>query len=203
MAPTPDRDPPLLDDAILTELERRWRDQGAFVAHALRPGLIDAEMDRLTSSVGLRLPGEARRWWGWHDGAEPQYPGVVTELGPQRAFLSLAEAVTECQRIRAVLRKATGGDSDPRWSETWLPINDYESPLVIDCGVRFSEPVPVRAVVFQEPDGGPVGTRSMGELVRVWIEAMDSGAWWYNRDRDCWEFELTKVKPNVAGRNLV
>lgn len=84
--------PRLLNPELLDELEFRWREQGAFVANALRPGLSDDDIDRLTEPAGLTLPLEARRWWGWHDGADPQIPGIAAELGPAKAFLSLAEA---------------------------------------------------------------------------------------------------------------
>jgi hypothetical protein len=32
-----------------------------------RPRLADEEMDVLTAPLGLRLPCEARVWWGWHE----------------------------------------------------------------------------------------------------------------------------------------
>jgi hypothetical protein len=64
--------PRVLDDALLDELGGRWRDLGAPISDALRPGLTDAEIGALTAPLGLVLPEEARRWWRWHDGASAQ-----------------------------------------------------------------------------------------------------------------------------------
>ena len=106
-------EPRLLDDELLGELEARWCRKGAFVAHALRPELTDNQIDALTREAGLSLPAEARRWWSWHDGAEPQPPGGPAELGPDRAFLPLADAVRECRRLRDLLWEVVPLDAEP------------------------------------------------------------------------------------------
>ena len=188
----------VLDEKLLDELERRWSDRGAFVARALRPGITDEDMDALTEPIGLQLPHEARRWWGWHDGAEPQIPGIAAELGPGRAFLSLAESVREWQRLRQLLLEASHGADDPDWRESWLPIDAQKRPILFDCGVGFEDPVPVRSFFMEDPTAGATGVSSIGELVLVWIQAIDCGAWTYDRSLDHWEYDWKKLPQNLA-----
>jgi len=42
---------------------------------------------------------------------------------------------------------------------------------VLDSGVGFDDPVPVRSFFMEDPTAGARGVRSMGELVLVWVEA--------------------------------
>jgi cell wall assembly regulator SMI1 len=195
-------DPRLLDDQLLEELARRWREQGAFVATALRAGLSDEQMDEATAPLGLRLPREARLWWGWHDGASPQIPGIAAELGPGRAFLSLAEAARECQRLREVMRYAWGDELGSYWRESWLPIDAYKRPILFDCGVGFDDPVPVRSFFMEDPGAGAEGVRSIGELVLVWIQAIDCGAWTYDGGEDHWDYDWEKLPPSLQQLHL-
>jgi cell wall assembly regulator SMI1 len=192
----------LLDDAILRELEERWRQVGAFIIRALRPGICDSEMDRVTAAVGLRVPNEARRWWSWHDGAEPQVSGIAAELGPGRAFLSLRASVRERGRLQQLLGVASGGSGDPDWRDSWLPIDAHKRPIVFDCGVGTNDPVPVRSFFMEDADAGAKGVASIGELVLVWIEAMDCGAWSYNRAAERWEYNWQLLRPEIARLHL-
>ena len=114
-------EPRLLDDELLGQLEGRWRKLGAFVARASRPGLTDDQIDALTLGAGLSLPEEARRWWRWHDGADPQVPGVAAELGPGRAFLPLADAVTECRELRELMQDVSVSTDTPDWKRRGCP----------------------------------------------------------------------------------
>jgi hypothetical protein len=50
------------------------RQQGAPVVDLLAPGLSDRQMDELTAPLDIRLPDEARTWWGHYNGA-PVRPG--------------------------------------------------------------------------------------------------------------------------------
>jgi hypothetical protein len=197
--------PRLLDDILLGELEQRWRDQGAFVAGALRPGLSDAEMDALTEPIGLRLPAEARRWWAWHDGAWPQVPGldVAATLGPVREFRPLASAVRDCQEMREIMYEDQDED-DPTadWKHGWLPIDGNKWPTVLDCSVPFDAPVPVRFYFIEDPTAGQDGVGSIGELVTVWIQAIDCGAWSYDRAGDQWRYDYSRLDPQLAVTHL-
>ena len=76
---------PVLTADLLETLERGWARQSAPVMEHLRPGLSPERIDDLTAPVGLRLPVEARIWWGWHDGVDVRL-GPRTELGPSLPF---------------------------------------------------------------------------------------------------------------------
>ena len=154
-------------------------------------------MDALTDPIGLKLPLEARRWWEWHDGAEPQIPGIAAETGPGRAFLSLAESVREWQRLHQLLLEASHA-GDPDWRESWLPIDAQKRPILFDCGVGFGDPVPVRSFFMEDPTAGATGVSSIGELVLVWIQAIDCVAWTYDRGPDHWEYDWKKLPQNLA-----
>ncbi len=192
----------MLDDELLGELEARWSRQGAFVARALRPGLTDDQIDALTLGAGLSLPAEARRWWGWHDGADPQVPRVAAELGPGRAFLPLADAVSECLELRQLMHDVSLSTDTTGWKESWLPIDAHKRPILFDCGVADSDPVPVRSYFMEDPTAGAPGVRSIGELVLVWIASMDCGAWSYDRDRDHWDYDWAKLPTDLAVLHL-
>jgi hypothetical protein len=64
-----------------------------------------------------------------------------------------------------------GPDLGPDWKPEWLPIDVNKRPTVLDSGVGFDDPVPVRSFFMEDPTAGARGVRSMGELVLVWVEA--------------------------------
>jgi hypothetical protein len=77
-------------------------------------------------------------------------------------------------------------EESPRWRLTWLPINASESAIALDCSGPFDDPVPVFSFF---PEGAsyeePAAASSMGDLVEMWIRAIDSGAW-YCRTKQRW-----------------
>ena len=196
----------MLTPSLLDELERRWRERGAFIATALRPGLSDEEIDELTAPLEITLPAEARQWWGWHDGANAStVDGVAGQFGPgDFLFLPLFRAVERCNEIRGVLSYAWTDGFGPEWQHGWLPITYHSNPRVIDCGGGFEDPVPARQFPFDDQgfgDRGVVG--SMGELVKIWIRTTDSGGWYYNQGRGVWESDDAKLDPEGLRRHLV
>jgi hypothetical protein len=108
--------PPMLTVDQLTQLKLRWERLGLVgVLDHLRPGLTDAEMDALTEPLGIVLPEEARVWSGWHDGTDPLGIDPIrgeefAMLAPGRIFLSLGDAVKECQILRGLLREGYGSN---------------------------------------------------------------------------------------------
>ena len=60
--------------------------------------------------------------------------------------------------------------------------------MACDCAVRAGAPTPIRHVDHEFPDQSrtPVAD-SLGTVVLWWIEALDHGAWTYNRERRYWE----------------
>jgi hypothetical protein len=190
----------LLSEDLLEELALRWRRQGMPIATSLRPGLSDDEIDEVTSPLGIKLPREARIWWGWHDGAfGPDPDRGNTELGPGRLFSPLADAAANTSSVRGMMR-GVDGEFGPVWGSSWLTMNWGGDTTVIDSGVGFDEPVPVRSYRFEEPETGATGVPSIGTLVTLYIDALDRGAWAYDRNRGIWIGDPSKGDP--ATRHL-
>ena len=180
---------PLLGRRLVEELGARWRAVHAPVVDRLRPGLADAELDALMEPLGLRLPMEARVWWGWHDGVEATSVRLSREreIMPALEFHPLAEAVDRCWTWRRISRgwhdDAPGEQPDPWWDDAWFPITDAGQAGIVacDCSVAAGEPTPIRCVLPPEP-GSPTAEpvfASLGELVQGMIDAFDAGAWRY------------------------
>lgn len=193
-------EPTLLSNELLEELEGHWRRQQAPVLERLLPGLTDEEMDESTRPIGLRLPAEARVWWGWHDGATPVSPPALRELGPAKAFMQLREAIAYYRMMRDValetVSEATAGeperglaDPDYYWHPSWFPITVPTWTIACDCSVPDNAPTPIRSVSHA---GDPEGfmepkAQSLGELVSLWVRALETGAWHYNPERVGWD----------------
>jgi hypothetical protein len=191
----------LIDDRLLStrrlaQLEDRWRNMGAPIVDHLQPGLSDKVMDELTAPLGLRLPHEARVWWGWHNGV----PADAVRRHDQRTvgvtwpYLPLAEAVELCAGWRT-LSDEFEGYGEPRWFDPrWLPItSEYpEAILVCDCGTEPSEPSPIRRITPPEGQSPPTPVcASFDELVTRWIEALDCGVW--QRQPERWSYHPERL----------
>ena len=190
--------PILLTEDLLEQLATRWRQKSMPIAHSLRPGLSDAEMDDLTQPLGVILPREARTWWSWHDGAEPG----TANLGPGRVFSPLADAVRNTLSVRDVMR-GVDGELDPTWRFSWLTMNSGGDTTVIDCGLSFDEPVPARCYRFEEPETGAEGVPSIGTLVSLYIDAFDRRVWTYDADRRVWCGDASNSDPATRNLHLV
>jgi cell wall assembly regulator SMI1 len=99
---------PLLTEDLLEHLAERWRALRAPIANSLRPGLSEAEMEALVDPLGLRLPTEARVWWGWHDGVEVDL--LSYGIGNCIVPLQLARAVEKYGELLEVAADVTAGD---------------------------------------------------------------------------------------------
>lgn len=198
-------DEPLLDASVLADFEERLRAFGVPAVDAARPGLSREAMEAIARPAGLRLPHEAVVWWSWHDGVARNVGAAAREIGPRRHWLPLREALDE--RARALELMAEVWPDDPaearvRWSPTWLPIVTFEALVVIDTGVDAQAPCPVRVHWWDERPAGP-HLSSLRNLVELWIEAIDSGGWRYDRAGDHWVIDRRHLDPNAAHVGLV
>jgi hypothetical protein len=174
----------ILSRELLDEFEQRLREVGAPVFDRWRPGLTDTEIDDTTASLGLVLPVEPRLWWSWRDGVGFDEPAALRTLGPMWVPLKLTDAIEVAQIEREVQAKWVRDGSQPTsailWVDSWLPFCGDVSSACLACGceVGAMEPSPVFYV------DGPFNTRptvartrSMAELIRVWLQGLDDGLW--------------------------
>jgi cell wall assembly regulator SMI1 len=193
--------PPVLAAELLGGLERRWRDQGWPGVDWLQPGLDDGEIDATTRPLGLRLPLEARRWWGWHNGLSLPEDARRDQLifgGPGFVYLSLSGAIDRYTMIREI-------DAGPVWHPTWFPITVavYGAVIACDCSDPDAERTPIRPVHWASGVMGDVKARSWGEMVTWWLDAMDHGAWRYEPSEGRWERDHEALDPELELTRLV
>lgn len=195
---------------LLDKLEARWRAQRLPAATRLNAGRAAVEIDAVTAPLGLRLPAEARTWWGWHDGVSATQGTLSRDReigGPGFQYLPLADAVAQYQTSREIARSTAanvqrwssgdgaGVDPDDWWNPAWFPITVSSSGTVITCDTSTPElrPTPILAVSGGEP--AMSGARSFGEMVTWWIEAFDSGAWRYDTEGGEWDYSYELLDP--------
>jgi cell wall assembly regulator SMI1 len=153
-------------------------------------------MDSLAAKLALRLPAEARLWWGWHDGATDR-PGAGvdgTAIGPFMLFMPLKEAAQLCQLFRDEL----ANEGAPfRWQQSWLPLVGEERTVAIDCQGGPKEPAPVYVLTPEDPGPPDRVADSIGELVEWFIGASDCGAWAWLTAENRWDYDDEKLPPEM------
>jgi len=198
----------------LETLHALWAEQGAPIADRLRPGLPDEAIDGLTEPLAVRLPVEARTWWGWHDGTKADEDnGYTGELGPEFGFLTLAQAVREYRTMRAMFEDLWHGDTaetydDPDywWRPSWFPITNRRGLVRCDTAVPLEAPCPIYWAYSHDHDAEGLShprTASFGEMVSWWIEALQDGAWEYNRHENRWIHRAERVEAGRLRSGLV
>jgi cell wall assembly regulator SMI1 len=202
--------PPILDRQLLNRLEREWRAQGAPLVEHLSDGLSDAEIDRLTEPIGLRLPNEPRAWWRWHNGVPRSVPlRVDREMGaPGFVAWPLDEAVAAYQRKRALVKEMfIDDDEDPDWwwDPAWFPVSlgGRDATLTCDCS-RGGDITPILLVDHRNVEGfRHTRARSLGELVTWWIEALENRGWQYNQETNAWDSDPAGLDTSRETTNLI
>jgi hypothetical protein len=191
---------PLLTQGLLSQLADAWTAQGTPIAGRLAPGLSDDEMDELTAPLGLRLPVEARVWWGWHDGAPWRPGGELTperSIGPGVEYMPLRDAVKDYLMDREIFAEIEG-DPEPFRPAAYFPITRTSGPVLCDCSVAEGAPSPI---YYTHTYGEPLeelerpAARSFGEMVGWWIDALNDGAWLWNPASGRWSYFLEKLDP--------
>ncbi len=190
---------PVFDLTLIAAYEARLRDLAVPLEEWDRSGLTDVEMDDIIANVSLRLPREARAWWGWHNGS-PGYGLAKIAVPVGDKLLSLTEAVEVYREYRDLAVRLAEPDipelanPDDRWSASWLPITGPQTPTVIDCGHPELPVTPVRSINFQYvEESKDVSTVSLGQMVTWWIGAIDSGAWRWDNSRQEWSVDATRL----------
>jgi SMI1 / KNR4 family (SUKH-1) len=182
-------EPEQLSTEQLELLEGLLDEQGAPVVQRLQPPASTEALAAIESYLEISLPQEVRQWWGWHDGTdvEPGELAIQSSLGPLFLFRSAREALSITRECREDAEKVVPDDPDRSWGATWLALGNY-GQVACDCAVDLGAPTPILDVDYHKAayPGAPAA-RSFGEMVRWWIEALESGAWVYDPKRNRWE----------------
>lgn len=181
----------------LTRLEHAWQRQGAPLIDHLRPGLAPDQIDELTAPLGLELPAEARTWWGWHDGVSVELTARF-HLGPSLPFFSLEQAASLCRRFREQALRVWGERADEWWRPSWFPITDRVGAIRCECAVAHGAETPIYWADSHDYDAEGLTTPkvdSFGTMVDWWLEALDAGAWSYDREAGRWQRDSQAVPP--------
>lgn len=193
-----------LHTELLQELHQRWRAQGAPIADALAPGIDDEQIERLTAPLGLRVSEEARVWWRWHNGVASTADCARSSwdrIGPTCRWRTpsltarpVARWVLTSTAIRPRPRGRARGCPSP-WTSC-------ESSLTARCPTKPT--YPSRSFSFEEPEAAADGLPSLGELVRLWVEVIDSGAWRWRRNSagGTWQIDHDALPEDIQDLRL-
>ncbi len=178
-------DAPVLTPGLLAALRECWQRVHAPIAAVVKPGIDEAEIDRLTAPLGLTLPVEARVWWRELDVRLPdRAAGEDAHMtGAGWSFMRLDDAVRDAIRLREMAAQVAASPGCPpgetTWADGWIPICWIDhGRLFIDCADPTAPVSPVRYVQWVAMPEWPPATRSIGELVSWWIEAFDTGGYY-------------------------
>ena len=107
-------------------------------------------------------------------------------------FVPLEEAVDEYRRGRALLSEGaiTGDD----WPANWFPITrqGHGDVVVCDCGAGSGDVSTIHLVAWEEPAPEPAAA-SFGDMVSLWIDAIDAKRWVYDADNRRWSSDDVEV----------
>jgi cell wall assembly regulator SMI1 len=199
-----DEQPVILDGDLLAELEARWQRLGVALLEGLQPGVPVQDMDALAAPLGLRLPPEARTWWAWHDGVRRGVPPRMNGAG--WSFLTLESALAETAFRRELAESVAGEHAQQLWATSWLVLstNMHGAAIVIDAVDDNAPASPVRYIETEDSRSSvEPATRSMGEMVSWWLDAIDSGAHSYDARRQQWLKSWEQLDPFRRGTCIV
>jgi cell wall assembly regulator SMI1 len=199
----------MLTEQLLDRLSATWRAHGAPIEDALAPGRTVESFTSDDGSLHVDLPEELRMWWAWHDGDIEGVSAFASQMGPLRQPMSSTWSRDHWQRMLAMAPEMAADGSagtplaDPSywWREAWVPLfSDGSGYLVADCEVGPPIVTPIRRVEWgMDLDGVPAPrTDSLGQLIEMWIEAIELGFWTFDRDRCRWL--ATYDDPAIATR---
>lgn len=176
---------------LLAALRECWRRVHAPIATVVRPGLNESEIDRLAAPLGLTLPIEARVWWRELDIRVPDREAGEDDVmtGSYWCFLRLEDAVRDALRQREMAAQLAASPGWPlgerTWVDSWSPICWIDhGRLLIDCADPTMPMSPVRYIQWVALPEGPPATQSIGELVSWWVEAFDTGGYYFDETMD-------------------
>jgi hypothetical protein len=164
----------MLDDEILAQLERRWRELGTTMADRMEPGLDDAQIDRVAAPFGMQIPEEVRRVFRWHRGSS------LAPLAAHRTLLPLEISVQSTLELR---------EDDSHWHPEWLKFMDENPYIALACNGDYNDPVEVWHYDYAQLPPTRPAFASIGELFLIWLELIDDGYMFW--DPPLWNMHAT------------
>ena len=188
----------------LEHLERLLAKQGAPIVQCLQPPASPKALAAVESYLSLPLPNELKQWWGWHDGTNPDvYGSAAILIGPFFTFMNSQRSITATQERREMAKEIDSDEPETYWGSTWLALGT-SGVVSCQCAVESNAPVPVLDVDYHKAAyPGAVVCHSLGEMVRWWIEALESGAWRYDKAQNYWERTYELIPPERDQSGLV
>lgn len=189
----------------LEHLEQLLAAQDAPVVKRLQPPASPQAFATIEPLFGLPLPDELKLWWGWHDRTDvkPHERAARASIGPQFEFLGAGGAVRATRESRELAQEIDPNEPEVYWGQTWLAIGT-DGRVACDLSGGPEVPVPILDVDYHKTTRpGAVVAQSLGETVRWWIEALESGAWRYDDEHDRWERRYELVPPERDRTGLV
>ncbi len=201
-------EPRVLDEELLAEYEEKLRQQGVPVNDWDCAGIPPQEQHEIIDALGLRLPAEAQTWWSWHNGC-PGY-GLSKLAAPiGEKLLTVNDAVDIYREYRDIVERHAEPDvpelanPDDRWNPAWLPITGRQTPIVIDCADPDSAITPLRRINLEYvQESKEVAAASLGQMIVWWIDAIDSGAWRWDREAERWVVDAYRLDQEFKGSGL-
>ena len=189
----------------LAELEGILAEQGAPIVQRFQSPMSLERLAAVEAYLGLPLPDELKQWWGWHDGTDIKEDELAVQGSVGRIFnvVSSTEAVEFSRELRRGAEEDAPEDPDSLWASSWVAIGS-QGRVACECNIRRDGPVPVLDVNYHKAAyPGAVVCHSLGKMVRWWIEALESGAWRYERERNRWERTCDLIPPEREETGLV
>jgi hypothetical protein len=118
-------------------------------------------------------------------------------------MLSSTKAVETSRWLRAGAEKDAPEDPDSLWASSWIAIGP-RGEVACECDIRRDAPVLVLDVNYHKAAyPGVVVCHSLGKMVRWWIEALETSAWRYDRERNYWDRIYELIPPERDETGLV
>jgi hypothetical protein len=162
--------PKMIDEELLSRLERRWHELGSTMLSRMEPGLDDAQIDQIAAPLDFRIPEEVRRLYRWHAGSS------LSDIVYSRVLLPLQVSVDDTLDFLA---------TDDDWKPGWLKFMNEKPYIALDCSGNYEGPVAVWHYDYMsEPPTRPV-FESIGDMFAFWLRLLDEGVMYW--DAPAWK----------------
>ena len=192
-------DPPGADEPVVIDerrlldtlgrLESLWLDARASIATSLAEGLSPDEIDSIAGKSGLFIPDGLKKWWGWHNGTDPNAtdPGR-RETGVGLDLLSLEESLALREELLSDFKVSPAPEELPEWywRPNWLPFaGRWNGALFVDTSER-STGTHVRMLDAMWEDVHLVRAWTLTEVAEAWSHLLERGWAYWVPDAHAW-----------------